>query len=46
LAGEYCSRAWASKFGEIVGGFVEHDLAFGIDAMLEGVVAGCGLARR
>jgi hypothetical protein len=31
-------------FGEIFGGFVEHDLVLGADAVLEGVEAGCGLA--
>ncbi len=32
------------ELGEIAGGFVEHDLVNGEDAVLRGVVAGCGLA--
>jgi hypothetical protein len=32
------------KFGEIFGGFVEHDLALGVDAVLQSVVSGFGLA--
>jgi hypothetical protein len=32
------------QLGEIVGGFVERDLVVGIDAVVEGVEAGCGAA--
>ena len=35
---------FGSQFGEILDGFVEHDLMNGDDAVLHGVVAGCGLA--
>ena len=31
------------EFGEIFGVFVEHDLLFGVDAVLERVETGCGL---
>jgi hypothetical protein len=34
---------FGGELGEIFGGFVEHDLLSGIDAVLEGVEAGCGL---
>jgi hypothetical protein len=33
---------FGGEFGEIFFGFVEHDLVFGIDAVLQGVVAGSG----
>jgi len=35
---------FGGELGEIVGGFVEHDLVVGMDAVLEGVEAGCGFA--
>ena len=35
---------FGGELGEIVGGFIEHDLVFGVDAAFEGVEAGCGLA--
>jgi hypothetical protein len=35
---------FGGQLGEIFGGFVEHDLVLGVDAVLEGVDAGCGLA--
>ena len=34
---------FGGKLGEIPGFFVEHDLLNGVDAVLEGVKAGCGL---
>jgi hypothetical protein len=34
---------FGGEIGEILGGFVEHDLLLGIDAVLEGVEAGRGL---
>jgi len=37
---------FGGEFGEVLGGFVEHDLGFGVDAVLEGVVAGVGLPPR
>src|SRR5580700_2041252 len=35
---------FGGELGEIFGFFVEHDLGMGEDAVLHGVVAGCGLA--
>ena len=35
---------FGGQLGQILGGFVEHDLVVGIDAVLEGVEAGCGFA--
>ena len=35
---------FGSEFGEILGGFGEHDLLFGVDAVLQSVEAGVGLA--
>ena len=35
---------FGGKLGEIFGGFGEHDLLLGVDAVLQGVVAGVGFA--
>ncbi len=35
---------FGSELGEIFGLFVEHDLVNSVDAVLEGVEAGCGFA--
>ena len=36
---------FGGELGEILGGFVEHDLVNGVDAVLQGVESGCGLSR-
>jgi hypothetical protein len=45
IGGAVVFVVFGGEIGEIFGGFVEHDLLLSIDAVLEGVVAGCGLAR-
>jgi hypothetical protein len=44
IGGAVLLVVFGGEFGEIFGGFVEHDLVNGADAVLEGVEAGCGLA--
>jgi hypothetical protein len=44
IGGAVVFVVFGAELGEILGGFVEHDLVLGMDAVLEGVVAGCGLA--
>jgi hypothetical protein len=39
IGGAVVFVVFGGKLGEIFGGFVEHDLVLGIDAVLEGVVA-------
>jgi hypothetical protein len=45
IGGAVMFVVFGGELGEIAGGFVEHDLGYGEDAVLDGVVAGCGLAR-
>jgi hypothetical protein len=42
--GEILVVALSGEFGQIVGGLVEDNRSFGVDAELQGVEAGCGLA--
>src|SRR6202041_3035246 len=35
---------FGGEFGEVFGGFAEHDLMLGMDAVLQGVEAGLGLS--
>ncbi len=44
IGGAVVFVVFGCQFGEIFDGFVEHDLMNGDDAVLHGVVAGCGLA--
>ena len=44
IGGAVVLVVFGGESGEIAGGFVEHDLMNGDDAVLHGVVAGCGLA--
>jgi hypothetical protein len=44
IGGAVVFVVFGGELGEIAGGFVEHDLVNGDDAVLHGVVAGCGLA--
>jgi hypothetical protein len=44
IGGAVLFVVFGGQFGKIFGGFVEHDLVNGDDAVLEGVVAGCGSA--
>ena len=44
VGGEILLVALGGEMGEILGGFVENDRGLGIDAELQGVEAGCGLA--
>jgi hypothetical protein len=44
IGGAVVLVVFGGERGEIFGGFVEHDLGCGDDAVFRGVVAGCGLA--
>jgi hypothetical protein len=44
IGGNVVFVVFGGQLGEIFGGFVEHDLLLSVDAVFEGVVAGCGLA--